>query len=74
MKEDHNIWQRRPISPQLLHYAAEDASQLLVLADKLTAELGSAELRLLPQLSKASAQWYWEPADRDSAEAASSYR
>ena len=68
------MWRRRPMSPQLLHYAAEDVSQLLALADKLTAELSSGELRLLPQLSKANGQCQWEPADRDGAQASRSYR
>lgn len=73
MKADSKIWQQRPIPLELLRYAAEDVSQLLALADKLTSELGNAAVRLLPRLSAAHAQWYWDPADRDGADA-SSYR
>ena len=74
MKVDTTIWQQRPIPPQLLRYAAEDVSQLLALADKLTSELGSAALSLVPQLSKANAQWFWDLADRDGPESSSSFR
>ena len=68
MKDDPSIWQRRPLSKAMLRYAAEDVSQLLLLADKLSCELGAAELRILPKLSKAYAQWYWDAADRDGAQ------
>ncbi len=74
LKKDHGIWQRRPLPAQMLRYAAEDVSQLLTLAAIITSELGKAALKMLPQLSKANAQWYWDPADKDSAQAADSYR
>lgn len=59
------LWSKRPIPQDLLQYAAEDVQQLLMLADKLSAELGKAELRLLSRLSAAYSQWYWDPAHRD---------
>lgn len=68
MKDDPNIWQRRPMSATMLRYAAEDVSQLLLLADKLSGDLGGAELRILPKLSAAYAQWCWDAADRDGAQ------
>ena len=67
MKDDPHIWQRRPMSATMLQYATEDVSQLLRLADNLSCELGAAELRILPKLSRAYAQWYWDAADRDGA-------
>lgn len=45
MRRDPNIWQRRPMSATILQYAAEDASQLLLLADRLSSDLDGAELR-----------------------------
>lgn len=68
MKVDPSIWRKRPLSAAMLRYAAEDVSQLLLLADKLSCELGAAELRILPKLSNANAQWYWDAADRDGAQ------
>lgn len=68
MSRDSNIWQTRPMSPAMLQYAAEDVSQLLLLADKLSDDLGGAELRVLPKLSMAYAQWHWDAADRDGAQ------
>ena len=56
------------MSAIMLRYAAEDVSQLLLLADKLSCDLGGAELRILPKLSAAYAQWYWDAADRDGAQ------
>lgn len=56
------------MSATMLRYAAEDVSQLLLLADKLSSDLGAAELRILPKLSKAYAQWNWDAADRDGAQ------
>ena len=67
MRQDPYIWQRRPISKTLLQYAAEDVTQLLLLADKLSYDLGAAALKLLPQLSMAYSQWYWDASDRDGA-------
>ena len=55
------------MSTMMHKYAAEDVSQLLLLADKLSSDLGPAELRILPKLSAAYAQWYWDAADRDGA-------
>lgn len=68
MSRDLNIWQARPMSPAMLQYTAEDVSQLLLLADKLSGDLGGAELRVLPKLSMAYAQWHWDAADRDGAQ------
>ena len=68
MKKDPSIWRRRPLSATMLQYAAEDVSQLLLLANKLSCDLGDAELRILPKLSKAYAQWKWDAADRDGAQ------
>lgn len=68
MSRDPNIWQTRPLPPVMQRYAAEDVSQLLLLADKLSCDLGAAELRILPKLSRAYAQWYWDVADRDGAQ------
>lgn len=73
MKKDPSIWRRRPLSTTMLQYAAEDVSQLLLLADKLACDLGEAELRILPKLSRAYAQWNWDAADRDGAQS-DSYR
>ena len=56
------------MSATMLRYAAEDVSQLLLLADKLVCDLGRAEQRILPKLSAAYAQWYWDAADRDGAQ------
>ncbi|KAL3141866.1 hypothetical protein ABBQ32_004530 [Trebouxia sp. C0010 RCD-2024] len=56
------------MSPAMLQYTAEDVSQLLLLADKLSGDLGGAELRVLPKLSMAYAQWHWDAADRDGAQ------
>ena len=67
MRSDPGIWQKRPMSATMLRYAAEDVSQLLLLADKLSDDLGGAELRILPKLSAAYAQWYWDASDRDGA-------
>ena len=67
MKRDPRIWQKRPMSATMLQYAGEDVSQLLLLADKLSCDLGAAELRILPKLSAAYAQWYWDASDRDGA-------
>ena len=65
MMRDPELWSKRPIAQDLLQYAAEDVLQLLMLADKLTAELGRAELKLLSRLSVAHSQWFWDPAHRD---------
>ena len=73
MNSNPSIWQKRPMSATMLQYAAEDVSQLLLLADKLACDLGGAELRILPKLSTAYAQWHWDAADRDGAQP-NSYR
>ncbi len=48
MERDHGIWQKRPLSAQMLSYAAEDVSQLLTLAAIITSDLGKAALKMLP--------------------------
>ena len=67
MKRHPYIWGRRPVSSTMLQYAAEDVAQLLPLADKLSCDLGAAALKLLPKLSMAYSQWYWDASDRDGA-------
>ncbi len=74
MQKDHGIWQQRPLPAQMLTYAAEDVSQLLTLAAIITSDVGKAALKTLPKLSKANAQWYWDPVDKDGAQAGDSYR
>ncbi|DBA92231.1 TPA: hypothetical protein ACH3X1_015938 [Trebouxia sp. C0004] len=54
------LWSKRPISQELLY--AEVFLWLLLLADKLTVDLGNTELKLLSALSAACAEWYWDPA------------
>ncbi|KAK9834996.1 hypothetical protein WJX81_003102 [Elliptochloris bilobata] len=61
---DPSIWERRPLSEEMLAYAANDVASLLTLADKLRTQLGLAGERIVSQLSKMNAQWYFDAADR----------
>lgn len=54
----------RPLSQDLINYAIDEVSHLLSLADKLNAELGQSQLKLIARLSLNYSQWYWQPADR----------
>ena len=56
MAEDPDLWQHRPLSSQLLQYAAADVSQLLNLAQILSAQLGEAGLCIAFALSQANSQ------------------
>ena len=67
MASDHMLWAQRPIPEELLRYAAEDVQQLLILADKITVELGTAQLTLLKALSSMYSQSYWDAAHQDAA-------
>ena len=58
------LWKKRPLSQDLIDYAAEDVSYLLSLADKLTAELGKSQLHLLTQLSQKYSRMFWLPVHR----------
>lgn len=69
MGTDPKLWAKRPISEDLLKYAAEDVQQLLMLADKVTAELGTAQLPLLSALSTVHSQSNWDVAHQDAAAA-----
>ena len=65
MDQDLLLWSRRPLSPDLLQYAAEDVLQLLLLQDKLKADLGSADMQLLSKLSTVHSMWYWQTNNQD---------
>lgn len=65
LHRNHNAWKMRPLSQVLINYAVEDVSQLLDLADELTAELGTSQLQLLARLSLNYPRLFWLPADRD---------
>ena len=65
MAADPELWAQRPIAEDLLRYAAEDVLQLLMLADKITAELGTAHLSLLSALSSVYSQSHWDAAHQD---------
>ena len=65
MAADPELWAQRPIAEDLLRCAAEDVLQLLMLADRITAELGSASLSLLSALSSVYSQSYWNAAHQD---------
>lgn len=65
MLHNRKLWKKRPLSQDLITYAVEDVSQLLTLADKLTAELGTSQLQLLAKLSQNYSQMVWLPADMD---------
>ena len=67
MASNPTLWSERPIAEDLLQYAAEDVLQLLMLADRITADLGTCHLRLLSALSARYSHWYWEPVHRDAA-------
>ena len=53
MRHNANVWQQRPISQDMLHYAAEDVSQLLSLVDRLTTDLGQTHVKFVQSLSAA---------------------
>ena len=67
MAADTMLWAQRPICEDLLRYAAEDVQQLLILADKITIQLGTSQLTLLSALSALYSQSYWDAADQDAA-------
>jgi len=56
MAEDPNLWQHRPLSSELQQYAAADVSQLLAVADRLSAMLGIVGQEVVNVLSQASCQ------------------
>lgn len=56
MAKDPNLWQHRPLSSELQQYAAADVSQLLTLADRQYAMLGTAGQGTVRALSQASCQ------------------
>ena len=61
---DPTIWERRPLSAEMLAYAADDVQGLLALAGKLRAELGRAGARAVARLSDMNAQWHFDADDR----------
>ena len=56
MAEDPKLWQHRPLSSELQQYAAADVSQLLAVADRLSAMLGTVGQEVVRVLSQASCQ------------------
>ncbi len=56
MAEDPNLWQHRPLSSELQQYAAADVSQLLAVANRLSAMLGTVGQEVVKVLSQASCQ------------------
>ncbi len=64
-KGDFGMWKRRPIPQDLLQYAADDVAQLPLLADKLTLDMGKAQLQLLARLSAAWSQSMWSASDKE---------
>lgn len=69
MASNPRLWSERPIAEDLLQYAAEDVLQLLMLADKINADLCTCQLSLLSALSARHSQWCWDAAHRGSASA-----
>ena len=51
MALDPNLWQHRPLSSELQQYAAADVSQLLAVADRLSAMLGAVGQEVVRVLS-----------------------
>ncbi len=70
---DPTLWERRPLPPDLLAYAAGDVAPLPELASRLGAELGNAGVRIVSQLSSAHAEWHFDAADRSSASGTYAY-
>ncbi|DBB17921.1 TPA: PFAM ATPase associated with various cellular activities (AAA) [Trebouxia sp. C0006] len=56
MAEDPNLWQHRPLASELQQYAAADVSQLLAVADRSSAMLGTVGQEVVRVLSQASCQ------------------
>ena len=56
MAKDTNLSQHRPLSSELQQHAAADVSQLLTVADKLSAMLGTVGQEVVKVLSQASCQ------------------
>ena len=53
MRQNANVWQQHPMSQDMLQYAAEDVSQLLLLVDRLTKDLGQTHVKFVQRLSAA---------------------
>lgn len=73
MKNNHQLWKMRPLSQDLINYAIDEVSHLLSLQDKLTAELGKSQLKLLARLSLNYSQSCWLPADKATSTNASKF-
>lgn len=66
MDQDPMLWSRRPLPLDLLQYAAEDVLQLLLLQDKLKANLGKTEMELVSTLSTGTQNGIGRPTTRTS--------
>lgn len=58
------MWTQRPLASNMILYAAEDVSQLLPLADKLTADLGPTHPKLVKTMSATYSRSHWTTLDK----------